>query len=65
MLYFVFILVLQSSRRGREVALLLLSYKCLVTENVLWLFLAVPWVGLQSVTVIVPNHTHIIYNNAL
>ena len=28
------------------VALLLLSYRCIVTINVLWLFLTVPWVGL-------------------
>ena len=28
-------------------ALLLLSYMCTVTINVPWLFLTVPWVGLQ------------------
>ena len=28
-------------------ALLLLSYRCIVTINVLWLFLTVSWVGLQ------------------
>ena len=34
-------------KRKRElVALLLLSYGCLVTVNVLGLFLTVPWVGL-------------------
>ena len=58
--YFVPFLVLQSSWRGRElVALLLLSYGCLVTVNVLWLFLAGPWVGLQCVIVVFPNHTHL------
>ena len=31
------------------VALLSLSFGCLVTENVMWLFLTVPWVGLQCV----------------
>ena len=37
-------------KRKRElVALLLLSFRCLVTVNVLWLFLAVPWVRLQCV----------------
>ena len=44
--YFVSILVLQSSRRERErelVDLFLLSYRCLITVNVLWLFLAMPW----------------------
>ena len=28
------------------VAWLLLSYRCIVSVNVLWLFLTVPWVGL-------------------
>ena len=32
-------------KRKRElVALLLLPYRCIVTVNVLWLFLTVPWV---------------------
>ena len=40
-------------KRKRElVTLLLLSYGCLVTVNVLWIFLTVPWVGLQCVTVV-------------
>ena len=34
-------------RKRNLVALLLLSYRCLVTVNVLWLFLTVPLVGLQ------------------
>ena len=35
-------------KRKRElVALLLLSYGCLVTVYVLWLFLTVAWVGLH------------------
>ena len=33
-------------RKRELVALLLLSFGCLVTVNVLWLLLAVPWVGL-------------------
>ena len=45
--------------RTRElVALLLLSFLCLVTVNVLWLFLKVPWVGLHNVIVVFPDHTH-------
>ena len=41
------------------VALLLLSYRCIVTIiNVLWLFFTVPWVGLQRVIVVFPDHTH-------
>ena len=39
-------------RKRKLVALLLLSYRCIVTINVLWLFLAVPWVGLQCVIVV-------------
>ena len=33
--------------KGELVALFLLSYRCLATINVQWLFLTVPWVGLQ------------------
>ena len=29
-----------------------------MTVSVLWLFLAVPWVGLQYVIVVFPYHTH-------
>ena len=46
------------TRKREKVALLLSSFGCLVTVNVLWLFLAVPWVGLQCVIVVCPNHTH-------
>ena len=45
-------------RKRKLVALLLLSYRCIVTMNVLWLFLTVPWVGLQCVIVVFPDHTH-------
>ena len=31
-----------------------------VTINVLWLFLTVPWVGLQYVVVVFPDHTHLL-----
>ena len=40
------------------VALQLLSYGCIVTINVLWLLLTLPWVGLQCVIVVFPDHTH-------
>ena len=33
-------------RKRKLVVLLLLSYRCIVTINVLWLFLTVTWVGL-------------------
>ena len=38
-------------RKRKLVALLLLSYRCIVTISVLWLFLTVPLVGLQCVIV--------------
>ena len=41
------------------VALLGLSSWCLMI--VLWLFLAVPWVSLQSVVVVFPDHTHLLF----
>ena len=36
-------------RKRKLVTLLLLSYRCIATVNALWLFLTVPWVGLQCV----------------
>ena len=48
-------------RKRKLVALLLLSYRCIVTINVLWLFHRVPWVGLQYVSVIFPAHTHLLF----
>ena len=47
-------------RKGELNALLLLSNGCLVNVNVLWLFLTVPWVGLQCVIVVFPDHTHLL-----
>ena len=45
-------------KRKRElVDLLLLLYGCLVTVNVMCLFLTVPWVGLRCVIVVFPDHT--------
>ena len=45
------------------VALLLLSFRCLVTVNVLWLFLTVLWVGLQCVIVVFPDHNPLLFGN--
>ena len=56
--YFVPFLVLQSSSLA---ALLLLSYGCLVTVNVLWLFHRLPRVGLKCVIVVFPDHTHLLF----
>ena len=47
------------------VALLLLSYRCIVTINVLWLFLTLPWVGLLFVIVVFPDHTHLLFNTLI
>ena len=41
------------------VVLLSLSAWCLVI--VVWLFLAVPWVCLQFVIVVFPDHTHLLF----
>ena len=49
------------TRKKEHVALLLLSFGCLVTVNVLWLFLTVPWVGLQFVIVVFSDHTHLLF----
>ena len=48
-------------RKRKLVALLLLSNRCIVNVNVLWLFLTVPLVGLQCVIVVFPDHTHLPY----
>ena len=52
-------------RKKKLVALLLLSYRCIVTINALWLFLTAPWVGLQCVIVVFPDHSHLLFLNKL
>ena len=47
-----------SKRKIELVSLLLLSYGYLVAVNAMWLFLTVPWVGLQCVIVVFPDQTH-------
>ena len=54
-----FVIILK--RKRNMVALLLLSYRCIVTINVLWLFLTVPWGCLQCVIVVFPDHTHLLF----
>ena len=54
-----FAIILKSKRKLD--ALLLLSYRCIVTINVLWLFLTVPRVGLQYVIVVFPDHTRLFF----
>ena len=46
------------TERVELVALLLLSFSCPVAVNVLWLFLEVPWVCLQCMIMVFPDHTH-------
>ena len=46
-------------RKRELVALFSLSSWCLVI--VVWLFLAVPWVGLQFVIVVFPDDTHFLF----
>ena len=55
--HFSFAIILK--RKRERIALLLLSYGCLATVNVLWLFLKVLWVGLRCVILVFPDHTHV------
>ena len=48
-------------RKRKLVALILLSYRCIVTVNVLCLFLNAPCVGLQCVIVVYPDHIHFLF----
>ena len=48
-------------RKRKLVALLLLSYRCIDTINVLCFFLTMPWVGLQCVIVVISDHTHLLF----
>ena len=52
-------------RKRKLIALLLLSYRCCATVNVLRLFLPLPWVGMECVIVIFPDHTHLHFKNKL
>ena len=48
-------------RNRKLVALLSLSFRCIVTTYTMWLFLVVPWVGLLYVMVVFPDHTHFFF----
>ena len=43
------------------VALLCLSFWCLVI--VVWLFLTMPWIYMQFLIVVFPDHTHLLFLN--
>ena len=45
-------------RKNKLRALLLMSYRCIVTINALWFFLTAPRVGLRCVIAVFPDHTH-------
>ena len=71
--YYAVLIVLSSfaiislRKRERESWLLYLKLSscCLVSVNVLCLFLMVPWVGLHFVTVTFPGHTHLHYERVV
>ena len=42
---------------------MLLCYNCFAAVCVLYLFLTVPWVGLQYVVVVIPGHTRLLFVN--
>ena len=58
-----FAIILKKKRKLVALLRILLSYRCIVTINVLWLFLMVPSVGLQCVLVVFPDHTHLLFAN--
>ena len=51
--------IIMKKKRGLA-ALLLLYYSCLVSVYVLWFFPTVPWIGIQCVIVVFPDHTHVL-----
>ena len=53
--------IILKKTRNLLVVLLLLSYRCIVTIDVLWLFLAVPWFHLQYVIEVFPYHTYLLF----
>ena len=52
-------------RQWKLVALLLLSHRCIVTINVLWLFLKAPWLRLQCAIVVFAFHTHLLFDTCV
>ena len=53
------------TRKKELYALLLLPFGCLNTVKDLWLFFMVPWVGLQFVIVVFPDHAHLLFHRCL
>ena len=61
LLYVLYGFAIILTKERELIALLLLCFGCLVTVNVLWLFFTVPWIGLQLVSVVFPDHTHLLF----
>ena len=53
------------TRKRELVALILSSFGCLATVNVLWLFLTVLLVGLQCVIVVFSDHCCLLFNGSM
>ena len=53
------------ARKRELVGLLLLSFGCLVTINIRWLFLTVPCFGLLCVIVVFPDRTPLLFIHLL
>ena len=69
-IFYVLLCVLSSfaitlKRKRKLIALLLFSYSCIVTINVLLLFHTVPWVDMQCVIVVVPDHIHLLFGGGI
>ena len=55
-------MALQSYKIGERFGCFtLIVFLCLVTVNVLWPFLTVPWFGLECVVVVFPGYTHLLF----
>ena len=51
-------------RKKKRIALLLLSYRCIVTITILCLFLTVQWVSLQCMVAVYPDLIHSLSNHS-
>ena len=61
--YFVSSFAIILKRQRKLVASLVFSYRYIVTINVLWLFLTVPWIDLHCVIVVYTVQTHFFTEN--
>ena len=54
-----FAVIFFMGKRDRAGSVFCLVFRYLLTVIVMWFFLMVPWVGLQCVLVVIPNHAHL------